>query len=714
MRTRNLIFNTCFALNCLLVFLLLVEKSIRIPAWLQVAGRLHPLLVHFPIVLLLLCLAWLFWIKRKIASPDTAARLDAGLLLITAFSSALTAIFGLFLSREAAYDADALQWHKYGGAFMSMLTLAWYAFRQWLERKRIILAGMGILALAAIVVTGHLGANITHGDNYLLAPLQKEKKAGRVLLEDAELYKDMVRPVLQSKCMSCHNNSKAKGDLNMENLASLLKGGKNGPLWDTAAAGFGLLLTRIHLPETDKKHMPPQGKPQLTEMEMAILQEWIKAGSDTKAKITDLPEAHPLRTMAKSLFKTVETDDYDFSAAADSKIKALNNNYRLVYPMATGSPALEVEFFGAAAFSSKALKELLEVKEQIVSLHLNKMPVKDEDLATIARMKNLRRLNLSFTQISGAALSQLLGLKALKQLSLSGTKIRAADLQPLSALPELRQLFIWNTGITGTEAAALLARKKDWTIETGFRGDTLTLQLTPPILQNEEQIIHSPIALKLKHYIQGATIHYTLDGSEPDSLQSPVYNNDVTISRNLLLKARAYKTGWLSSPLLENYFYAAKFRADSILHLQPVDPQYKGEKQNVLIDLKKGDLNFRSGKWQGFRQNRMEAVLYFQQAVAVSSITISSLIDIGAYIMPPQRIEVYGGNQPGQWQPLATLTPAQPAAVRPAYLNGYELKFTPASYQYLRLVLIPVSPLPAWHPGKGDKGWIFVDELFVN
>jgi hypothetical protein len=27
---------------------------------------------------------------------------------------------------------------------------------------------------------------------------------------------------------------------------------------------------------------------------------------------------------------------------------------------------------------------------------------------------------------------------------------------------------------------------------------------------------------------------------------------------------------------------------------------------------------------------------------------------------------------------------------------------------------VPVSKLPAWHPGKGDKGWVFTDEVFVN
>jgi hypothetical protein len=34
--------------------------------------------------------------------------------------------------------------------------------------------------------------------------------------------------------------------------------------------------------------------------------------------------------------------------------------------------------------------------------------------------------------------------------------------------------------------------------------------------------------------------------------------------------------------------------------------------------------------------------------------------------------------------------------------------------KYIRLQATPVKSLPAWHPGKGQKGWIFIDEVFVN
>ena len=53
-RWKNSLFNITFALNCLLLFLLLFENRLSIPVWLQVAGRMHPLILHFPVVLVIL------------------------------------------------------------------------------------------------------------------------------------------------------------------------------------------------------------------------------------------------------------------------------------------------------------------------------------------------------------------------------------------------------------------------------------------------------------------------------------------------------------------------------------------------------------------------------------------------------------------------------------------------------------------------------------
>ncbi len=714
-RTRNIIFNICFAINCLLVFFLLVESRIAIPSWLQVMGRMHPLLLHFPITLLVVYIFWTLIIEKKNKDDETIKNIGNWLLLASACTAAFTALMGLFLSKEEGYDAAALQWHKWSGVIIALLTAVWYAYLEKLRNINWLNSSIAIFSLAALIFTGHQGAEITHGQNFLLAPVKPEISEDKILFENAVVYTNMVRPILQSKCYSCHNAKKAKGQLIMQAEELLLKGGKNGILWDRTAAGYGLLLSRLHLPMDNKKHMPPKGKPQLTEEEIQVLYSWIKSGADFKTKVIDLPETDTLRIIANTIFNTIETDDYDFEEADANKIKNLNTNYRMVAPLATASPALGVDFFSAASYQPDQLKELLTVKEQVVSLNLNKMPVKDEELKIIGQFRNLRKLNLSFTDITGSSLNELSKLEDLRQLSLSGTAISKNDLKNLSSLKKLSQLFVWNTSLTDTEIASLQNEMKGIAFEKGFKGDSNILQLNAPLLMNEEQIINSPINLKIKHYISGVSIKYTLDGTEPDSIHSPEYHNNIVLTKNVTIKAKAFKQGWVSSAVMENYFFSSAYKADSVLNLQPPDEQYKGDGPGTLIDLVKGEANnFKSGKWLGFRKNKMESLLFFDTAVNVKSVTLSTLVDIGGYIMPPLLIEVWGGDKINNLKWLGRVRPQQPTVIQPGYLKAFEVSFKPITVKYLKIIAVPVSKLPAWHPGKGDKVWVFADEVFVN
>ena len=76
----------------------------------------------------------------------------------------------------------------------------------------------------------------------------------------------------------------------------------------------------------------------------------------------------------------------------------------------------------------------------------------------------------------------------------------------------------------------------------------------------------SPSPLKLKHYVKNVTIRYTTDGTEPDSIRSPIYKDDssVIINKNLTVKAKAFKPGWISSDVTEQIFYKAGFLPDSV------------------------------------------------------------------------------------------------------------------------------------------------------
>jgi len=165
---------------------------------------------------------------------------------------------------------------------------------------------------------------------------------------------------------------------------------------------------------------------------------------------------------------------------------------------------------------------------------------------------------------------------------------------------------------------------------------------------------------------------------------------------------------------MQAYFYKSTYTADSVILLTSPDQQYKGDGGKTLTDRVKSDQNFRNGKWLGYHGTKMEALLMFNDPVKVQSVTLSSLVDAGGYIMPPQSIEIWGGNDQYDLKLLTRNTPKQPVKIEPGYMIGFDCSFKPVSVKYIKVVGTAISKLPAWHPGKGDKGWLFTDEIFVN
>lgn len=711
-RRQNILFNICIAVNSLLVILLIFESRLQVPVFLQVAGRMHPLLLHFPVVLLLLSFFTEIILSRK--HNNDLVFFANWLLLLTACSAGFTAVMGLLLSKEDGYDADILASHKWWGVAVAFISLLWYGFRNSIRKKKLWSVLVGAPALAAVIIAGHEGAGITHGENFLMAPAQlKQEDKPAVALEEAVIFTNLVQPVLETKCISCHNDKKAKGGLILDSKASILLGGKHGKLWDSTDLRQGLLLHRINLPTSEKMHMPPVGKPQLTEQEVNILTYWIAGGASFTKKVIELPETDSLRVIAAAMLKTNAADSYDFAAANAADIQQLNNDYRVIKPVALNSPALRVDFFGKPFYTTDRLKELAVLKDNIVILNLANMPVTDEDVKQISAFTNLQQLNLSFTKITGAALMHLSVLKKLKLLSLSGNALSLRSLDPLRSITGLNELYLWQTGIADNDITALKKTFPKTAIQNGFNGAGVAATLSHPVIQTETQVFTNSVTVKVKHYMKNVILRYTTDGTDPDSVQSLLYKDGIVLNNSATVKVKAFLPGWIGSTVTEKSFYRTGYLADSVKLVTPPYASYAAGGGKTLADGEKGDLNFRV-KWLGYKDNDLLAYLYFKQPVLLSSISISGLVDIGNYIMPPQQIEIWGGKNAQQMQLIKKITPQQPQMQGDPYLTGFDCSFAKQEISVVKIIVKPVAKLPAWHRGKGERGWAFVDEIFFN
>ncbi|WP_339813598.1 chitobiase/beta-hexosaminidase C-terminal domain-containing protein [uncultured Imperialibacter sp.] len=711
-KLRGLIANGNFFVCCLLAFLFVFENSFTTPAWLQVLGRMHPLLLHFPIALLAVYALLVFFNKKPDESATDESLTADDLLLVGSFTAALSALMGLLLSKEGGYAEGSLTWHKWGGALIAFCSYGWYVFRKSWNLQPMLSKVVPVGMLVLITFAGHQGANITHGENFVLAPITPDASFEDVPFAEAVIYDHMVQPILKEKCMGCHNSRKAKGELVMESPETILAGGKNGLLWDSLNYEASLLLKRIHLPESVEEHMPPEGKNQLTDEEKEVLEAWIAAGAPFEALAAETAPNQPLYQIAQAKFNA--TKSYDFEAADPALVESLNSNYRIISPIALNSPALTVSFFSSEAFEPAQLKELDKIRTQVVELSLNKIPVKDEDLALLAAFENLEKLHLNFTNVSDKGLSSLAKLSNLRELSLSGTAVTAAGVSELRPLSTLQKIFIWNTGIDAGQVAELKEVFPNVSFESGFDDKGAVIQLSAPVIVGNEAFFTDPISVKLKHYLNGVTLRYTLDGSAPDSISSPIYEDGIPLDGNATINVKAFKDGWYSSEMVSKSFLRSSITPGNVSLLTQPNPKYKGKLEQTLFDHIKGTNIHTDGNWLGYQGEPMDVQIILGEEIPQKSITVSCLNNTGGWIMPPASIDIWYGDDEKNlklWKKNKVDQPTKNLPVGPAF---YTFDLPKEKYKMLKIHIMPVTKLPAWHDAKGNPGWVFVDEVLLN
>jgi hypothetical protein len=299
-------------------------------------------------------------------------------------------------------------------------------------------------------------------------------------------------------------------------------------------------------------------------------------------------------------------------------------------------------------------------------------------------------------------------------LSLAGTKLNPDAIKQIIGIKSITELAIWDTGLKQAEIQQLQAANKKIRLLSGYRDDGRPLKLTSPLLKNTSQIFQQSFQLQLSNPIKGVDIRYTTDGSVPDSARSVSYKSGTVFTTSTILRARAFKAGWLGSDTVQFNFYKNTYTPDSISFLAAADSKYYADGAKTLIDKELGGTNFGNMKWLG-SQKDMTMLLLFKKPINLHSLTLNTIRNIDGQIFLPAEIEVWGGTDEHHLKLLSTLITATPHKKDPVAVISLECRLeTAATISCIKLMARPLKKVPAWHPAKGKPGWVFTDELFLN
>lgn len=326
-------------------------------------------------------------------------------------------------------------------------------------------------------------------------------KLDPVIAAKAIVYKDVIAPIMQAKCVSCHGAEKKKGKLQLHEFAAIMKGGGDGATTVIPKnTKDSLMLTRINLASDDDDHMPPSDEPQVTKEELALLKWWIETGASDSATVaaakpTPEVEAALAAMLGKGLAKAADThaaapkvekpkakplSDAEKKQVAEisAKMQALNAS---LMPLAQDTEQLRLSVINAAdKFGDKELAMLEPIATQIIWVDLARSQITDAASATLAKLVNLERLHLENTKITDVALAGFSSLKALEYINLYGTKTTDAGLTKLSGIKSLKKVFVWQTGVTRAAATALEGQIPGLKVNVGLSDAEIAKLTTPP------------------------------------------------------------------------------------------------------------------------------------------------------------------------------------------------------------------------------------------
>jgi hypothetical protein len=237
-------------------------------------------------------------------------------------------------------------------------------------------------------------------------------------------------------------------------------------------------------------------------------------------------------------------------------------------------------------------------------------------------------------------------------------------------------------------------------------------QLAPPMLKYHSGFFNGSTSFEVIFDQPGAEVHYTLNGKEPTK-KDPLYSKAVPINKRTVVKAKAFGNDFTASETVTAHFINQGKPVKKISFSKP-NESYAHAKADILNDNIGGMINYRAGSWLGYDNDTVTIDIELLKKEKISSVLIDLLQDENSWIFLPEQIMLFYYDDKKKAFLPAGKEVFTHESKGPKQCNLREIEPRSAiSTQKLKLIISPLKKIPDWHNGKGNHGWLFIDEIKV-
>lgn len=412
-------------------------------------GHLHPLLVHLPIGI------WIVYLLIEFLKTKYQYKQIDSIIKIIFYtgttSAAASIITGLINANQEGYPTDDVFNHQWMAIGTSVLFLLFFYLRNHFNLKTVLLNSLLILLFILLLLTGHLGGILTHGEDYLSINNDERKMIKPLAIQnidEAFIYKDLVQYIFDKNCVSCHGQNKQKGNLRLDTYEHIMSGGKSGKIIQLSNLEKSELIKRILLNESDEKHMPLKGKMQLETFEIQLLKWWVSNGAKTTSKVRDISADTPMIRSIKQFHDAFSQTNHVANIKRPTLDEIDPNTLKKIQSVGWSLIPLSKDdhYYRAVAYNVEdsigdALKTLSEISKNIIDLKLSFSKLTDQDAIQLTAFKSLEKLWLDHTLITSKGLEYIKVMNKLHYLNLFACSINERALSNYLGRQNLKLIY---------------------------------------------------------------------------------------------------------------------------------------------------------------------------------------------------------------------------------------------------------------------------------